>query len=154
MPRWVYLLAIPLSAVSPRLNSEFWTAVFSFQDINASWNLNCKHISNPFSLSRNLKVDFWNLSPEFSFQLFFCILCIPRIQNKKWVHSESIPILFLNHVQSLYTVMACIPHISRLSWLSQEWLQARPFFIVGSSVVCNIKNHREKHLSNTTIIII
>ena len=121
--RWVYLPAIPLSAVSPYLKSKFWTSVLALRISMWVETWITSKFANLFS-SNNLKADFWNLCPKFSFQLF-CILCFPRIHNKKWVHPESIPIPFLTHVQCVYTVMECIPgHISNLSWSSPEWSKA------------------------------
>ena len=96
--RWVYLSAFSCS-VSPHLNSEFELQFLAFRISMWTKTWNTSKFVNPFS-SPNLKADFWNLCPDFCFQLFLHPL-YPQ-------NPESIPIPFLNHVQSMYTVMACI----------------------------------------------
>ena len=66
----MYLPAILLSAVSPHLNSKFWTAVLAFTMSMWTETWITGTFANPV-FSRNLKADFWNLCPDFSFQLFW-----------------------------------------------------------------------------------
>ena len=77
---WVSVLSgILLSAVSPHLNSEFWTVVGYLCELKPDIT---SKFANPFSF-HNLIAGFWILRTEFRFQLYFASFVSPesRIQS-------------------------------------------------------------------------
>ena len=130
---WVSVLSgILLSAVSPHLNSEFWTVVGYLCELKPDIT---SKFANPFSF-QNLITDFWILHPEFRFQLFLHLL-YPQ-------SPESNPIPLLNHVQNMYTVTVCVCIPGHMIFHTChdycKRLKAHPFFLVAAhDQLCNIK---------------
>ena len=144
---WVSVFSgILLSAVSPHLNSEFWTVVGYLCELKP--DITSKFV-NPFSF-QNLIADFWILHPEFRFQLFLHVLYPQSPESNPFTTSQSCAKHVYCHGVYIF-VFLILWYLTPVMTIARV-IKSPPIFLSGSSwsavqyqKTLNVRNIWNKH---------